>query len=108
MICIRRALLLLGIVLSGSACPLSTIAQSAPAAVDIKVDLQSPQIAFSTKGRILRIIGSVQEPFATEHVRAMTYNVATGTVLHTLDLQPGTRAFSTTADGKTAIIIKGV
>ena len=109
MICLRQSsLLVLGTALLASTLPLNAAAQSSSNAVSIRVDLWNPQIAFSADGHLLRIIGSSQDPSGTEHVRAITCNVATGAVLHTIDLQPDTRVSSTTTDGRTAIIVKGL
>jgi hypothetical protein len=70
------------------------------------VDLYQDTLAFSRDGRFLREIASIRS-FDTDkfsHVRVNTYVAATGEIRHTWDLQPDTWCFSTTTDGRIAVI----
>jgi hypothetical protein len=66
-------------------------------------------LAFSKDGRFLREVQSVGPAIRGEfpHVRAISYNAATGNIVHVLDLAPDTWFFSATTDGRTAIISVG-
>jgi hypothetical protein len=107
MTCIGRLSLLLSVVLTASALLSFTAAQTSSQPLTIALDLGSARLAFSSDGSVLRIIGTSPAQTGTtdtQHLRAITYNAATGAVLHAIDLQPGTMALSTTADGRTAIV----
>lgn len=107
MICFRicrSSLLLLGFTLSASALLWSSAPLSPDEDVSIALDLWNAKLAFSNDGRVLHVIGESPEPSGTQHVRAITYNAATGAVLHIINLQPNTTVLSTTSDGKTAIV----
>jgi len=63
-------------------------------------------LAFSEDGRILREMQSLEAVAQGEptHVRAVSYDVTTGKILHTVDFGAGTRLLSLTTDGRAAII----
>jgi hypothetical protein len=67
---------------------------------------RTANLAFSKDGRVLHEIRSVSATTADEfeHVRAITYDTATGATTHLLNLGPYTDFLSATSDGRTVII----
>lgn len=63
-------------------------------------------LVFSKEGRLLREIQLLNRPAAVAvwSVRAVTYDAATGSIRHVLNLGPNTWCLSATPDGRTAII----
>lgn len=62
-------------------------------------------MSFSRDGKLLRIIGvSLGDLTPREHVRAVTYAVRTGAVVHTVNLAADTNLLSATTDGAKAIV----
>lgn len=63
-------------------------------------------LCFSRDGSLLRVVGESSGDTGTgEHIRALTYAVKTGAVVHVVNLQPDTRLQSATSDCKTAIVV---
>jgi hypothetical protein len=69
----------------------------------VPLDPYNAKLAFTTDERTLHIIGHKDQ-----HVRAITYNAATGAILHTVNLPPGTQVVSITSDGRTAIVATSI
>ncbi len=81
----------------------------APGALPGTLDLFHDHLAFSKDGRFLRevqqVIRGPGEAFG--HVRAITYVAASGAIRHVLNLEPYTWLYSSTTDGRTAVISVG-
>jgi hypothetical protein len=103
----RYSLLSSGTMLLACALLSSSYAQSAAKGWSIALDLRDAKLAFSSDGRVLHLIGESQgssQLQRIQHVRAITYDTTTGSVLHTINLPPDTRVLSTSFDGRTAIV----
>jgi hypothetical protein len=78
---------------------------SVPASPDAS-GARTVNLAFSKDGRLLREVRSVDGRALGEfwRVRAITYDVATVSIRHALNLGPDTWFFSATSDGRAAVI----
>lgn len=65
-------------------------------------------LGFSNDGKLLHVVGqSVADKAEDQHVRAITYDAATGAVVHVFNLQAGTSSLAITSDGGTAVVCAG-
>jgi hypothetical protein len=80
--------------------------QPAATAQDIRVQTDGHfYLRFSHNGRFLHMVGvSPDEVGQLHQVRAVTYAAKTGEVIHVINLQPDTDVYSSTSDGRTAIV----
>jgi hypothetical protein len=79
--------------------------QEVTAAATRDTRVEFARLAFSNDGKLLHVVGeSPAERTEDQHVRAITYDAATGTVVRAVNLQPDTRVDSMTSDGRTAIV----
>jgi len=81
-------------------------AQDVSAAPPETNNVRTVNLAFSKDGRLLHEIRWVNAAHLGQygHVRAITYDAATGSIKHVLNLAPDTWFFSATSDGRTAVI----
>lgn len=103
----RFAILSVALVAALISPPLATSAQEVGIATSPDTSAaRTAKLAFSKNGRLLHEIRSVSATSSDdfEHVRAITYDAATGATIHSLNLGPHTDFLSATSDGQTAII----
>ena len=103
----RFAILSVALVAALISPPLATSAQEVGITTSPDTSAaRTAKLAFSKNGRLLHEIRSVSATSSDdfEHVRAITYDAATGATIHSLNLGPHTDFLSATSDGQTAII----
>ena len=78
----------------------------AAAAQDTRVEPSGHfYLRFSGDGRLLHVVGASPDQVGQKHhVRAVTYAVKTGAVVHVVNLPPDTDVYDSTSDGRTAIV----
>ncbi|MGA1983444.1 MAG: hypothetical protein ABSG84_13385 [Acidobacteriaceae bacterium] len=95
------ALLALSLLLSSAA----ALPQAAATAQDTQVTpAGNVSLRFSHDGSLLRVIGESPGDNQSEHVRAVTYAVKSGVLVHAVNLPADTNIQSVTSDGATAVV----